>query len=59
MLVVTAICLLALIADTGKKPGLTGWLVEGAFLLGALRAIRLLWLFGMLRARNTIMSWPS
>jgi hypothetical protein len=48
MLVVTAICLLALIADTGKKPGLTGWLVEGAFLLGALRAIRLLWLFGML-----------
>ncbi|GGU20751.1 hypothetical protein GCM10010259_08760 [Streptomyces daghestanicus] len=48
MLVITAVCLLALIFDTAKNPGLTGWLVEAALLLGTLRAVRLVWLFGML-----------
>lgn len=48
MLIVTAVCLLALILDTGKKPGSAGWLVETALSLGALRAARLIWLFGML-----------
>ncbi|MEU7345703.1 hypothetical protein ABZ778_17590 [Streptomyces bacillaris] len=48
MLVVTAICLLALIFDTDKHPGYMGWLVESALLLGAFRAARLIWLFGML-----------
>lgn len=48
MLVITAVCLLALIFDTDKKPGFVGWLVESALLLGALRAVRLIWLFGML-----------
>ncbi|TXL86896.1 hypothetical protein [Streptomyces sp. IB2014 016-6] len=48
MLVVTAVCLLALIFDTDKKPGNIGWLAESALVLGALRATRLIWLFGML-----------
>ncbi|MHC3449713.1 hypothetical protein [Streptomyces prasinus] len=48
MLFVTAVCLIALIVDTNKEPGKSGWLVETALFLGALRAARLVWLFGML-----------
>jgi hypothetical protein len=48
MLIITAVCLLALILDTSKKPGATGWLVEAVLFLGTLRAARLIWLFGML-----------
>lgn len=48
MLVVTATCLVALIVDTGKKPGVTGWVIEFVLLLGSLRSVRLIWLFGML-----------
>lgn len=48
MLIVTAVCLLALIFDTDKRPGHTSWVVECALFLGALRAARLVWLFGML-----------
>lgn len=48
MLAITAVCLIALIFDTGKNPGPIGWLVETALFLGALRAVRLIWLFGML-----------
>jgi hypothetical protein len=48
MLIVTAACLVALIIDTHKKPGATGWAIEFALALAALRSVRLLWLFGML-----------
>ncbi|MEU6592670.1 hypothetical protein ABZ923_26155 [Streptomyces sp. NPDC046881] len=48
MLIITGICLLALMLDSQKNPGLTGWLVEVALLLGTMRAVRLIWLFGML-----------
>ncbi|MDT0469655.1 hypothetical protein [Streptomyces gibsoniae] len=48
MLIVTAVCLLALIFDTHNNPGITGWAIELVFLLGTLRSARLIWLFGML-----------
>lgn len=48
MLIVTAACLIALIVDTEKKPGDIGWVIELSLALAALRAVRLLWLFGML-----------
>jgi hypothetical protein len=48
MLIVTAACLFTLMVDTGKKPGVAGWAIEFVLLLGALRSVRLLWLFGML-----------
>lgn len=48
MLIVTAACLIALIADTEKNPGGIGWVIELSLTLAALRAMRLLWLFGML-----------
>lgn len=48
MLVVTASCIVALIMDTQKRPGNIAWLVEFTLILGASRAVRLVWLFGML-----------
>lgn len=48
MLMVSGICLVALILDNGKSPGGTGWLVELSLLLGSLRSVRLVWLFGIL-----------
>lgn len=46
-LVVSGLCLLAAILDTKERdPGGVHWLAETALLLGAVRAIRLVWLFG-------------
>ncbi|WP_224221476.1 hypothetical protein [Streptomyces olivaceus] len=45
-LLVSAVCLLAIVMDTTEAdPGGVHWAVEGALLLGAARAYRLLWLF--------------
>ncbi|MDX3361604.1 hypothetical protein ACIBWG_18295 [Streptomyces griseoaurantiacus] len=45
-LLIAAVCLLAIVLDTTKTdPGGVHWAVEGALLLGAARAYRLLWLF--------------
>ncbi|WP_406125827.1 hypothetical protein OHQ89_28345 [Streptomyces canus] len=48
MLAISGGCLLALMEDNSKKIGVIGWLVEGLLILGALRALRLVWLFSML-----------
>jgi len=45
-LLISAVCLLAIILDTTETdPGGVHWAVEGALVLGAARAYRLLWLF--------------
>lgn len=45
-LFIAAVCLLAIVVDTTEKhPGGVSWAVEGALILGAARAYRLLWLF--------------
>jgi hypothetical protein len=45
-LLIAAVCLLAIALDTTKTdPGGVHWAVEGALILGATRAYRLLWLF--------------
>jgi hypothetical protein len=45
-LLVSAVCLLAIVLDTTEAdPGGVHWAVEGALVLGAARAYRLLWLF--------------
>ncbi|MGW0224491.1 hypothetical protein [Streptomyces tendae] len=45
-LLVSAVCLLAIVMDTTETdPGGVHWAVEGALVLGAARAYRLLWLF--------------
>jgi hypothetical protein len=45
-LFIAAVCLLAIVLDTTEKdPGGVHWAVEGALILGAARAYRLLWLF--------------
>ncbi|WP_405517610.1 hypothetical protein [Streptomyces canus] len=47
-LFISAVCLLAIALDTTEKdPGGVHWAVEGALLLGAARAYRLLWLFNL------------
>lgn len=48
MLVISAGCLALLVLDRGKSVGMTGWLIEALFILGAARAVRLVWLFNML-----------
>ncbi|MCA6094034.1 hypothetical protein LE181_17940 [Streptomyces sp. SCA3-4] len=48
MLLVSGGCLILLIVDSGESIGLAGWLAEGLFLFGAVRSIRLVWLFNML-----------
>ncbi|MFI6405255.1 hypothetical protein [Streptomyces sp. NPDC050548] len=45
-LLISAVCLLAIALDTNEKdPRGVHWVVEGALLLAAVRAYRLLWLF--------------
>lgn len=48
MLVISAGCLYALMRDDSNKPGLLGWCIEYLVVLGALRSVRLIWLFGIL-----------
>jgi hypothetical protein len=48
MLIVSAGCLLLLLLDRSKSAGYTGWLTELLLILGAVRSIRLIWLFNML-----------
>ncbi|WP_405471269.1 hypothetical protein [Streptomyces canus] len=48
MLAVSGGCLLALMRDNSDRIGVVGWLVEGLIILGALRSLRLIWLFSML-----------
>lgn len=48
MLITSAGCLLLLMLDRSKSAGYTQWLTEFLLVLGATRAIRLVWLFNML-----------
>jgi hypothetical protein len=48
MLIISAGCLYALMRDNSNRPGLLGWCIECLFVLGALRSLRLIWLFGLL-----------
>ncbi|MBW1597744.1 hypothetical protein [Streptomyces sp. JJ38] len=48
MVSVSGGCLLIMIADSGRELGWLGWVVQALILLGALRAIRLIWLFRLL-----------
>lgn len=48
MLAISGGSLLALMRDNSEKIGFIGWLVEGLLILGVLRSLRLVWLFGML-----------
>lgn len=48
MLILSAGCLALLILDGAKSVGVYGWFAEAFLVLGAARAVRLVWLFNML-----------
>lgn len=48
MLIVSGTCLVALGLDVHDKPGHLGHIVEFALIFGALRSLRLVWLFNLL-----------
>ncbi|MGW4866309.1 hypothetical protein [Streptomyces chartreusis] len=48
MLLVSFGCLAVMISDTKKEIGLGGWIAEYLILFGAIRALRLVWLFRLL-----------
>ncbi|MGW3673587.1 hypothetical protein [Streptomyces sp. NPDC005166] len=48
MLAVSGGSLLSLMLDDAKDIGTIGWLMEALLILGALRSMRLVWLFSML-----------
>ncbi|MFD3334100.1 hypothetical protein ACFWV1_15845 [Streptomyces sp. NPDC058700] len=48
MLLLSAGCLFLLVIDKSKSIGEYGWLAEALLVLGAARAVRLVWLFNML-----------
>ncbi|MFF5278761.1 hypothetical protein [Streptomyces sp. NPDC000133] len=48
MLTVSGGSLLALMKDDAKEIGIIGWMMEALLILGALRSMRLVWLFSML-----------
>ncbi|MGV9246728.1 hypothetical protein [Streptomyces sp. NPDC003710] len=48
MLLVSGGCLAVMISDTGKEIGWSGWVAEYLVVFGALRSLRLVWLFRLL-----------